>query len=197
VHGKGSLISRMPGDAWQQRANLRALYGWMWAHPGKQLLFMGGELGQWQEWNAEQSLDWGLLEDPAHAGIQKLVGDLNRRQAELGALTDRDFDPGGFQWLVGHDSAANVYVFIRWSSRADAPPVVCFANLSPVPRVGYGVNLPLVGQWDEVLNTDALEYGGSGMGNLGAVHTGPTGEIQVTIPPLAVVWLAYSGEGTA
>jgi 1,4-alpha-glucan branching enzyme len=191
VHGKGSLISRMPGDAWQQRANLRALYAWMWAHPGKQLLFMGGELGQWNEWNSESHLDWWLLDDPAHRGIQSLVRDLNRRQAELGALTDRDFDPNGFQWLVGHDSDASVYAFTRWSSRADAPPVTCVANLTPVPRPGYGLRMPLAGRWEEVVNTDAGHYGGSGMGNLGGVDTAGDGLVELTLPPLSVLWFAH------
>jgi 1,4-alpha-glucan branching enzyme len=191
VHGKGSLIARMPGDAWQQRANLRALYAWMWAHPGKQLVFMGAELGQWGEWNSEGQLDWWLLDDPAHRGIHTLVRDLNRLEAQLGALTDRDFDARGFQWIVGHDADASVYAFARWSSRADAPPVACLANLTPVPRAPYGLHLPLAGRWDEVLNTDASIYGGSGVGNLGGVDTARDGYVEVTLPPLSVVWLAH------
>jgi 1,4-alpha-glucan branching enzyme len=191
VHGKGSLIGRMPGDDWQKRANLRALYGWMWAHPGKQLLFMGGEFGQWSEWNADNALDWWLLNDPAHAGMQRLVGDLNRMQAELPALYSSDFDPEGFGWLAG-DAESNVVAFVRWpigESVNAAKAVVCIANLAPVIRDGYPITLPRGGSWREAVNSDATIYGGSGVGNAGWVHADDLGRTTLTLPPLSIVWL--------
>jgi 1,4-alpha-glucan branching enzyme len=193
VHGKGSLYGRMPGDAWQKRANLRALFAWMWAHPGKKLLFMGGEFGQPAEWNHDKSLDWHLLHDPGHKGIQKLVGDLNRLYRDLPALYDSDSEPVGFQWLQPDASAANVLAFVR-RSRTPGRHVVCVANMSPVPREDYRVGFPLHGRYVELVNTDAGEYGGSGMGNRGQVHTEATGwdgqpaSATLTLPPLSVVW---------
>ncbi|RKH59531.1 1,4-alpha-glucan branching protein GlgB [Corallococcus llansteffanensis] len=193
VHGKGSLYSRMPGDPWQKRANLRALFAWMWAHPGKKLVFMGGEFGQPAEWNHDRSLDWHLLHDPGHKGIQKLVSDLNRVYRELPALYDSDSEPVGFQWLQPDASAANVLAFVR-RSRTPGRHVVCVANLSPVPRENYRVGFPLQGRYVELVNSDAGEYGGSGLGNQGQVHTEPTGwdgqpaSAALTLPPLSVVW---------
>nr|WP_253895449.1 1,4-alpha-glucan branching protein GlgB [Corallococcus exercitus] len=193
VHGKGSLYGRMPGDEWQKRANLRALFAWMWAHPGKKLLFMGGEFGQPAEWNHDKSLDWHLLHDPGHKGIQKLVGDLNRIYRDLPALYDSDSEPVGFQWLQPDASAANVLAFVR-RSRTPGRHVVCVANLSPVPREDYRVGFPLHGRYVELVNTDAGEYGGSGLGNRGQVHTEATGwdgqpaSAVLTLPPLSVVW---------
>ncbi|RKH16613.1 1,4-alpha-glucan branching protein GlgB [Corallococcus praedator] len=193
VHGKGSLYGRMPGDPWQKRANLRALFAWMWAHPGKKLLFMGGEFGQPGEWNHDKSLDWHLLDDAGHKGIQKLVGDLNRVYRELPALHDADSEPVGFQWLQPDASAANVLAFVR-RSRTPGRHVVCVANLSPVPRENYRVGFPLHGRYVELVNSDAGEYGGSGLGNNGQVHTEPTGwdgqpaSVALTLPPLSVVW---------
>ena len=194
VHGKGSLLSKMPGDRWQQLANLRALYAWMWAHPGKKLLFMGCELAQEGEWNHDGSLDWHLLEDPAHAGVQRLVRDLNRVYRDVPALWERDSDPAGFTWLDSEDAAANILAFCRFAD--DGSPVVCVANLSPVPRDAYRAGLPRGGTWRELLNSDARAYGGSGIGNLGSViaDAGPWKgrefSADVTLPPLAVVWLA-------
>nr|WP_244981507.1 1,4-alpha-glucan branching protein GlgB [Corallococcus exercitus] len=193
VHGKGSLYGRMPGDEWQKRANLRALFAWMWAHPGKKLLFMGGEFGQPAEWNHDRSLDWHLLHDPGHKGIQKLVGDLNRIYRDLPALYDSDSEPVGFQWLQPDASAANVLAFVR-RSRTPGRHVVCVANMSPVPREDYRVGFPLHGRYVELVNTDAGEYGGSGLGNRGQVHTEATGwdgqpaSAALTLPPLSVVW---------
>jgi 1,4-alpha-glucan branching enzyme len=194
VHGKGSLLSKMPGDAWQQRANLRALYAYMWAHPGKQLLFMGGELGQPGEWSESRSLDWHLLESPEHAGIQDLVRMLNRVYRDEPALWEVDFSHEGFQWLEPNDAGANVVAFARWS-RDRARVVVCVANLSPVPREGYRVGMPLAGEWREALNTDSSHYGGSNVGNLGAIvaeekpwHDQPY-SAELTLPPLGVLWL--------
>jgi 1,4-alpha-glucan branching enzyme len=195
VHGKGSLLQKMPGDRWQQLANLRALYAYMWAHPGKQLLFMGQEFGQDREWSHERSLDWHLLEDPGHGGVQALVRDLNRRYRELPALWERDDDHEGFGWLEANDADANVLAFVRWGE-GDSRPVVVVCNLSPVPRENYRVGLPRSGVWSEVLNTDAGVYGGSNVGNMGGVeadaqpwHDQPF-SAAVTVPPLAVVWLS-------
>jgi 1,4-alpha-glucan branching enzyme len=190
VHGKGSLIGRMPGDDWQKRANLRCLFAWMWAHPGKQLLFMGGEIGQWSEWNADTTLDWWLLDDPGHRGMQQLVSDLNRLQREHGALTQLDFEPEGFGWLVGDDREANVISFVRWAEGGSGGPVVCIANLSPIVREGYPMTLPRGGTWTELLNTDSQIYGGSGVGNGGAIHADDLGRTTVTLPPLGVLWFA-------
>jgi 1,4-alpha-glucan branching enzyme len=194
VHGKGSLLAKMPGDPWQQRANLRALYGYMWAHPGKKLLFMGGELGQEQEWRSDGSIDWHLLERPEHAGIQELVRDLNLRYRDEPALWELDFEPAGFRWLEASDADANVVVFARFA--AEGPRVlVCACNFSPVSRHGYRIGLPRGGTWRELLNTDEERYGGGGIGNPDPLeaerkpwHDQPySGEL--TLPPLAVVWL--------
>jgi len=193
VHGKGSLLSRMAGDDWQKFANLRALYGWMWAHPGKKLLFMGGELAQRAEWNHDRSLDWHLLKAPAHAGVQRLVRDLNRAYREEPALFELDGDPAGFQWVQVESADANVLAFLR---RSGERHVAAVANLSPVPRHGYRVGLPRAGEYREVLNTDAAEYGGSGVGNHGRMraepvpHDGQPASAEMTLPPLGVVWLA-------
>ena len=203
VHGKGSLLRKMAGDRWQQLANLRALYGHMWAHPGKKLLFMGGELAQESEWNHDASLDWHLLEQPAHAGIQRLVRDLNRIYRDEPALWERDFDPAGFCWLEVGDAAANTLAFARFGGDSDgegARALVCVENLSPVPRAGYRVGVPRGGSWREVLNTDATVYGGSGTGLGGQLNGGQLvaderewhgqpWSIEVTLPPLAVIWL--------
>jgi 1,4-alpha-glucan branching enzyme len=195
VHGKGSLLQKMPGDPWQQRANLRALYGYMWAHPGKKLLFMGGELGQAREWDSEGSLDWHLLETPEHAGIQELVRDLNLRYREEPALWEVDFEPAGFRWLEASDADANVIAFLR-RSRDGKRSLVCACNFSPVPRPGYRVGMPTGGRWRELLNTDEQRYGGGGVGNPGPVaaeakpwHDQPY-SAELTLPPLGVVWLA-------
>jgi 1,4-alpha-glucan branching enzyme len=198
VHGKGSLLSKMPGDRWQQMANLRALYAYMWAHPGKQLLFMGQEFGQDREWSHERSLDWHLLEDPGHGGLQNLVRDLNHVYRDHPALWERDDDHEGFGWLEANDADANVMAFVRWGM-GESRPVVCICNLSPVPRPDYRVGLPRSGKWSEVLNTDAGLYGGSNVGNMGGVEADaqPWHNQQfsaaVTLPPLGVVWLVPEG----
>jgi 1,4-alpha-glucan branching enzyme len=194
VHGKGSLLGRMPGDRWQRFANLRALLAYMWAHPGKKLLFMGGEFGQEAEWGYDRSLDWHLLEDGDHAGVQALVRELNRAYRAEAALWESDVSPAGFRWLEPNDADANVLAFARFSE-GDERALVCVCNFSPVPQYGYRVGMPHVGRWLEVLNTDSGHYGGSGVGNLGAVeaeavpwHDQPC-SAQVTLPPLGVVWL--------
>jgi len=194
VHGKRALIDKLPGDRWQKFANLRALYGYMWAHPGKQLLFMGSEIAQWREWNAETSLDWHLLEEADHQGVQTLVRDLNRVYGETPALWEDDFEPSGFRWLEPNDAPANVLAFARFGKDAKKP-LVCVCNLSPVPRYGYRVGMPRAGRWREALNTDSAFYGGSGEGNLGEVKAEPLPwhdqpfSAELTLPPLGVVWL--------
>jgi 1,4-alpha-glucan branching enzyme len=194
VHGKGSLYSKMAGDRWQKLANLRVLYAYMWAHPGKKLLFMGSELAQEQEWSHERSLDWHLLEQPEHAGIQSLVRDLNRLYHDEPALWEVDSDPSGFWWLEPNDADRNVVAFARASS--DRTRLVVFvANFSPLPRSGYRLGLPRSCRWREALNTDSTFYGGSDLGNLGSVvpdpipwHGQPV-SAEVTLPPLAAIWL--------
>jgi 1,4-alpha-glucan branching enzyme len=194
VHGKGSLLSKMPGDRWQKLANLRALYAYMWAHPGKKLLFMGGELAQEQEWSHERSLDWHLLEQPDHAGIQRLVRDLNRIYRDEPALWEVDSDPSGFWWIEPNDADGNVIAFAR-ASRDGERVLVFAANLSPIPRPGYRLGLPRACRWREALNTDSTFYGGSDVGNLGGVEPDPVPwhgqpvSAEVTLPPLAAVWL--------
>jgi 1,4-alpha-glucan branching enzyme len=167
----------------------------MWAHPGKKLLFMGGELGQLQEWRSDGSLDWHLLETPEHAGIQDLVRDLNMRYREEPAFWEVDFEPAGFRWLEANDAAANVIAFARFAAEGKRV-VVCACNFSPVPRPGYRVGLPRGGRWQELLNTDEVRYGGGGVGNPDPVaaeakpwHDQPY-SVEVTLPPLGVVWLA-------
>jgi 1,4-alpha-glucan branching enzyme len=194
VHGKGSLYAKMAGDHWQKLANLRALYAYMWAHPGKKLLFMGGELAQGAEWSHERSLDWHLLQSLDHAGIQSLVRDLNRLYRALPALYERDCEPSGFRWLEPNGADANVLAFARFG--ADRDSVVVFAvNLSPVPRSGYRLGVPGPGRWREALNTDSAYYGGSDMGNLGGVTAEPLPwhdqpfSVRLTLPPLAAVFL--------
>jgi len=195
VHGKGSLLRKMPGDEWQQFATLRALYGHMWAHPGKQLLFMGGELGQGTEWSEAASLDWYVLDYPLHAGLSRCVSDLNRAYRGEPALWEVDFRAEGFQWLVGDARDDNVLAYARLS--ADGSRVLaCLVNFSPVVRHGWRMPLPLGGAWREVLNTDATAYGGSGVGNLGRVDAvaeplhGRPFSAAVTLPPLAAIWFA-------
>ncbi|MBV9464525.1 MAG: 1,4-alpha-glucan branching protein GlgB, partial [Solirubrobacterales bacterium] len=194
VHGKGSLYRKMTGDRWQKFANLRCLYAYMWAHPGKKLLFMGSELAQEREWSHESSLDWHLLEQPEHAGIQALVRDLNRSYREEPALWEVDSDPSGFWWLEPNDADSNVVAFARAS--ADGERVLVFAaNLSPVPRPAYRLGLPRPCRWRELLNTDSAFYGGGDVGNLGAVSPDPVPwhgqpvSAEVTLPPLAAIWL--------
>jgi 1,4-alpha-glucan branching enzyme len=193
VHGKGSLLGKMPGDRWQQLANLRALYAFMWAHPGKQLLFMGSEFGQESEWSESRSLDWWLLDLPDHRGVHRLVRDLNTAYRQHPALWTRDSDPQGFQWIDANDEAGNVLSFLRWGDDGSCVAVVC--NFAGVPHDGYRVGLPRAGEWRELLNTDAETYSGSGVGNLGSVtavedpcHGQPT-SATLRLPPLGVLYL--------
>ncbi len=193
VHGKRSLLDKMPGDRWQKFANLRALYGYMWAHPGKQLLFMGGEFGQWREWTESRQLDWDLLSEPDHRGLRQLVGDLNRTYRDTPALWDRDHDPQGFRWIDANNADANLLSFVRYA--ADRSPMVCIVNLSPVPRDDQRFGMPQPGRWRELMNTDADTYGGGNLGNMGVITAetepwhGMTASAAVFIPPLATLWL--------
>jgi 1,4-alpha-glucan branching enzyme len=194
VHGKGSLLGKMPGDRWQQLANLRSLYAYMWSHPGKKLLFMGSEVGDPWEWNERDGLPWWLLEHAEHAGVRDLVRDLNRVYREEPALWEVDFSHEGFLWLEPNDAANNTLAFARRSREGDRW-LVCVANLSPVPREAYRIGLPQAGRWVELVNTDASSYGGSGVGNMGAVETTDRAwhdqpqSAELTLPPLGVLWL--------
>jgi 1,4-alpha-glucan branching enzyme len=194
VHGKGSLLNKMPGDRWQQHANLRSLYAYMWAHPGKKLLFMGGEIAQEREWNHDESLDWHVLQWREHAGAQSLVRDLNRIYRSEPALHEVDFEPQGFRWLDANDVSRNIYSFLRFSADGQRS-LACVSNLSPVPRDRYRVGLPFSGRWREAINTDSEHYGGSNVGNFGGVEAeaspwqGQPYSAEVTLPPLGVVWL--------
>ncbi|MEX0428795.1 1,4-alpha-glucan branching protein GlgB [Nocardioides sp. DS6] len=192
VHGKGSLIRKMPGDRWRQLATLRAYFAYMWAHPGKQLLFMGGEFAQESEWAESRELDWWLLDNPDHRGVHDLVRDLNRAYAATPALWALDADPAGFSWIDADDAHHNVYSFIRRGG--DGPDLVCVANFSAVPHGDFPLGFPSAGVWEEVVNTDADVYTGSGVGNFGAVTaiegeaSGQPAHAMVVLPPLATVW---------
>ena len=194
VHGKGSLLTKMPGDRWQQMANLRSLLAWMWAHPGRQLLFMGGELAQEREWADDRSLDWHLLERDDHRGMQSLVRTLNFLMRRHPALWEQDFDPAGFRWIDANDADQNVIAFVR-SSADGTDHVACLANLSPVVRPGYRMGVPHRGAWEEILATDAPVFGGSDVVN-GVRESQPIAwhgfdwSVVLTLPPLGVVWLA-------
>ncbi len=195
VHGKGSLLNKIPGDRWQQMATLRTLYAYMWAHPGKQLLFMGQEFAQGSEWAESRSLDWWLLDAPDHRGVQRLIGDLNRLYKENPALWSQDTDPAGFHWIDANDAAGNVYSFLRYG--IDGSVIACVCNFSPVPHEQYRIGLPYAGRWDELLNTDAEVYFGSGVGNFGGVDAvaeswhGQAASATIRVPPLGAVWFKY------
>ncbi len=193
VHGKGSLLGKMPGDEWKRFAGLRALLAYMWAHPGKQLLFMGSEFGQGSEWSAERGLDWWVLDHEYHAGTQRLVRDLNSNYRAAAALWEQDSSPEGFRWIDANDASGNVLSFLRLA--ADGSMVACFANFAGHPHESYQVGLPRAGRWRELVNTDSYDYGGSGVGNLGAVEAvaqpwhGQPASAVLTLPPLGVLWL--------
>ena len=194
VYGKRSLLSKMPGDDWRRFANLRLLYGYMYGHPGKKLLFMGGEFGQWQEWNHDAELQWDLLDSPPHQGILQWIADLNRLYRTEPALHERDFKAEGFEWIDFRDAEASVLVFLRRGKHADDMVLVAL-NFTPVPREGYRVGVPVPGLWLELLNSDATVYCGSGQGNAGAVHTEDIESfdhpysLTLTLPPLGAVFL--------
>jgi 1,4-alpha-glucan branching enzyme len=198
VHGKGSLLGKMPGDEWRRFANLRALFGYMWAHPGKQLLFMGSEWGQVSEWSETNGLEWWVLQFGYHSGMQRLVRDLNTVYREHPALWSQDATPDGFSWIDANDAAGNVISFLRFGSQESGVPVLaCVCNFSAMPHLDYQLGLPLAGTWREVLNTDSTAYGGSGVGNMGVVNAVPRpchgrpASASVVIPPLGVIWLTH------
>jgi 1,4-alpha-glucan branching enzyme len=193
VHGKGSLMNRMPGDDWQKFANLRLLFGYMYGQPGKKLLFMGGEIAQWQEWKHDYSLEWNLLDWNPHRGMQQWVADLNNLYRAEPALHDLDHHPRGFQWIDASDSDQSVLSFLRVGKNPEKPMLV-LCNLTPIPRYHHRVGVPLPGLWRERLNSDASAYGGSGLGNMGGLHTQPypmhghAQSLELTLPPLGAVF---------
>ncbi len=193
VHGKGSILGRMPGDEWQKFANVRAYYGFMWGHPGKKLLFMGQEFGQAREWNFRAELDWHLLQNPLNRGLSDAVASLNHLYRTTPALHARDCEPEGFRWIVADDADQSVLAWTRFGGPGD-PPVAVVSNFTPVPRPGYRIGLPAPGRWTEIFNSDAREYGGSGLGNLGGVTAtgqpshGFPASAEVTIPPLSTLY---------
>jgi 1,4-alpha-glucan branching enzyme len=194
VHGKRSLLDRMPGDAWQKHANLRTLFGYMYGHPGKKLLFMGAEFGQWHEWNHDRSLDWHLLQDPLHAGLKRFVQDMNWHYSAEPALYERDFTPDGFSWIDCNDNENSVVSLVRFArDRRDA--IVMAFNFTPVPRLGYRIGVPHPGRYVEILNSDSAIYGGSNAGNLGGVESEPVPShgfeqsVNLFVPPLGCLYL--------
>ena len=193
VHMKGALLNKMPGDEWQKFANLRALYGYMWAHPGKKLLFMGGEFGQWREWNETESLDWHLLKTPVHKGVQKLIQDLNKLYQKHGELWEADSDPSGFQWIEVDNAAENVLAFRRISP-STGREIICVGNFSPVVRESHRLGLPAAGTYKQLLNTDHEKYCGGGFGVVKGIKAeevpahGLDYSAEICLPPLATVW---------
>ena len=202
VHGKKSILAKMPGDEWQRFANVRAYYGFMWGHPGKKLLFMGSEFGQAAEWDFDRSLDWHLLRYDIHRGVQDLIRDLNGVYRATPALHARDCEPEGFRWVVADDHQNSVLAWLRFGEPGD-PPVLVVSNFTPVPREGYRLGLPFAGHWHEVMNTDAGRYGGSNLGNLGGVTAksepshGLPASAEVVLPPLATVYFQFAGAGAS
>jgi len=195
VYGKGSLLGRQPGDDWQRFAGLRNLYGYMWTHPGKKLLFMGGEFAQMEEWHHERTLDWHLWARPHHAGVARWLADLNALYRRVPALHARDFESEGFGWLPCERHESTILSYVRRGAPGD-PPVVVIVNMTPEPRTALRVAMPEAGTWHELLNSDAAYYGGSGVGNLGAVQATAHGlggwpaSALVTVPPLGTVILS-------
>jgi 1,4-alpha-glucan branching enzyme len=197
VHGKGSILGKMPGDEWQKFANVRAYYAFMWGHPGKKLLFMGQEFAQGREWAFEQSLDWHVIGDTGlHHGVQTLVRDLNHAYREVAALHARDCEYEGFRWVVADDAAQSIFAWLRFGG-PDDKPVLCVSNFTPVPRSGYRIGLPHAGRWREIVNSDAAQYGGSNLGNLGGVIAedvpghGMPYSAEFVIPPLATMYFLF------
>jgi len=192
VHGKGSMMTKMPGDIWQKFANLRLLFGYMFAHPGKKTLFMGMDIGQWNEWNHESSIDWHLLDYETHNGLKNWVRELNNTYRKYPALHEIDFKGDGFKWIDANDAYNSILSFIRFS-RGKKNTVIAVCNMTPVPRYNYRIGVPEEGRWKEILNSDALNYGGSGQGNFGGVETVPLPfhnedfSINITLPPLGIV----------
>jgi 1,4-alpha-glucan branching enzyme len=202
VHGKGSLLRKMPGDRWRQLANLRCFLAYMWAHPGKQLLFMGSEFAQESEWAESRELDWWLLDHVEHRGVQSMVRDMNRVYRDSPALWSLDIEGSGFAWIDANDSSNNVFSFVRRPKDPADGLLVCVANFSAVPHEDYRLGMPRSGHWDEVLNTDADVYSGSGVGNMGAVLAkdepwhGQAASTTLRVPPLGTLWLRFQGEAS-
>ncbi|CAN5917367.1 1,4-alpha-glucan branching protein GlgB [soil metagenome] len=196
VYGKGSLINKMPGDPWQQFANLRALFGFMWGHPGKKLLFMGGEFGQRREWTHDGELEWWATSLEGHSGLQRFVSELNRVYRDTPALYQLDFSANGFEWITADDADASVFAFLRKAHDGSAP-VLVVSNMTPLPRTNYLLGVPSGGEWREVINSDAGEFGGAGWGNLGGVESSPVRShgrphsVCLTLPPLSTLILQY------
>ncbi len=201
VHGKGSVVGKVPGDRWQQMATVRALYAYMWAQPGKQLLFMGSEFAQYREWSENRSLDWASLDAADHRGVARAVKDLNHAYTSTQALWSQDTTPDGFAWIDANDREGNVLSFLRFGS--DGSTVACIVNFSSTPHENYRIGLPQPGRWDEMINTDAEIYGGSGVGNLGGVDAQPESwhgrpaSALIRVPPLGALWLRHAGDGAA
>jgi len=201
VHGKGSLVGKMPGDAWQQFANLRALYGYMWAHPGKKMLFMGGEFGQRREWTHDGELEWWVTERPEHAGVQRFVKDLNRVYRDEPALHQVDFSWEGFEWIDAADAESSVIAFLRKPKPGEGATLLVVCNFTPLPRPNYMVGVPQAGYWREIVNSDAHDFGGAGWGNLGGVESAPVAmhgrgnSISLTLPPLSTLILKCEPHG--
>ena len=193
VYGKRSLLEKMPGDEWQKFANMRLLFGYMWAHPGKQLVFMGNEIGQRTEWAHDGTIDWNALQSQPHESLLRWVEDLNRAYRENPALHQIDFTADGFEWIDASDTQQNVIAFLR-KGRGSTPPVVVVCNFTPIPRYNYAIGVPAGGRWIEILNSDATLYGGSGQGNMGGVEAAPVpahgrmDSISLTLPPLSVLY---------
>ncbi len=200
VHGKGSLLGKMPGDDWQKFANLRLLFGYMYAQPGKKLLFMGGEFGHWGEWNHEESLDWNLLSYPLHRCLKRWIEDLNKLYRSEPALHQLDFDPAGFEWIDCNDAQQSVLSLIR-KGRSEDDALIFVCNFTPVARFNYRVGATRGGYWREILNSDSEDYGGSGHGNLGGVEASPIAfhdrphSLNLTLPPLGALFFKPEGAG--
>jgi 1,4-alpha-glucan branching enzyme len=198
VHGKGSLLTKMAGDEWQKFASLRAYYGFMWGHPGKKLLFMGCECGQWQEWNFTTSLEWAALEAPNHQGVQRLVQDLNRLYQNEPALYENDFEESGFEWIDASDTDNSVLSFIR-KAKSTAEFIVVICNFTPATHRDYRIGVPWSGYYREILNSDSAYYWGSNVGNGGGQATeeipmhGRPRSLSLTLPPLATIMLKLDG----
>ena len=195
VHGKGSLINKMSGDSWQKFANLRLLFGCMFSQPGKKLIFMGGEFAQWKEWDHDSSLDWELLNSESHSGLQKWVGDLNKVYRAHPALHCRDLDEEGFEWIDCENVEESILAFIRKGDK-DSEQMVIVLNFTPTPRLNYEIGVPQSGLWKEVLNSDAKDYDGSGIGNMGGVTASPKPQhgnpfsLKLNLPPLSAIFLS-------
>jgi len=196
VYGKNSLLGKMPGDDWQKFANLRALYGYMYGQPGKKMLFMGGEFGQWREWVHEESLAWRLLDADAHSGLQRWIRSLNGVYREEPALHSTDFTPEGFEWMDCHDAEKSVVSFLRRGGQPERN-ILVVCNFTPVPRHNYRIGVPRPGFWREILNSDGKEFGGSGQGNLGGVESVPVpshgrfNSLTITLPPLGALFFRH------